>query len=220
MINTFSGLGADEICRALFGSVPPFFNQYDGAGKFIVVNGSGEHHDLTYHLVGSLPYKGLNYVHIDAHSDSDSCDEDISCSNFVRWLDKYQKIERIIFAGTEKPLFSPTMKMAELPEGKAVKDFLSPRMYLSVDLDVLKELENEWFYYENSERRFRTNGNWFCQGNKLSLESVCSIICEAGKGSKIVGADICGALQPLSEDMVNAYRVVYTALLSAMQQKD
>jgi len=172
----------------------------------LVVYGSGSFHHYTYGLCKGLADKrsqGYSYLHYDQHSDYGSRVDDrsfnneVGCGDFVKEIlidthaisafligptGIYPKIERAKVRNHENSF----RKLQNLFNGG-----MSPEVYISIDLDVLKEgMITDWGM------------------GTMSLNQILDSLTKVKERKKIIGADICGLSRNKTTDdtSIETYR--------------
>ena len=151
----------------------------------VTINGSGQYHHLTYGICNQIQFP-FGYLHIDAHEDAQSRQE-IWGGGFVEQIVNETRATAAIcwgipiaykfswsyFHSKERERGYTNLEAYEVDFLKVI-DFLPDRVYVSVDLDVLKDFCSDY-----------TCGIMSKEQLFLSLNLIA-------KRKKIIGGDICG----------------------------
>lgn len=120
-------------------------------------------------------------VVFDRHADCRQAPQGyVSCGSWLRDVAALPKVVRIVLVGAQERLAHP--KLVYAPCRPAVLSGLipTPRVYISVDKDVLREAVTDW------------------GSGRLTLPSLIGCLLWLKKRYRVVGVDVCGEYTPRS----------------------
>ncbi|MFB6190596.1 MAG: hypothetical protein ABEJ91_03420 [Candidatus Nanohaloarchaea archaeon] len=154
------------------------FQELELPENFLLLNGSGLYHHLTYGSVSTVD-KEVTYVHVDNHPDNrEETDGMLTHAGFMDSLSALDNVRNALVFGCETESYTCFQEAGRLAE--AVRD---RRVYLSVDLDVLSE------DYLASP---------YSQGD-LDLQELLELVKTVKSAAEVVAGDLVGMERPVGE---------------------
>jgi len=187
-------------------------------GNFIVVNGPNTNHQYTDNFVEGIE-QDFTYIHIDAHCDCDSGAE-WDCATFVPFLIHPPNVKGALFYGVDAPTWGSDdfQKKIIHPKSDSIEEMMSEiptkYVYISTDLDVIKELE----CVSNHAGYCEMGSHFFFSPTKTQVE-VLDFIRGVGEQKKILGGDICGYIPAFHQEIYPHYLAVYHQLSISMMKR-
>jgi arginase family enzyme len=164
--------------------VKKLFQGLDLPDNFLLLNGSGLYHHLTYGSVSAVE-GDVTYVHVDNHSDDrEEPDGTLTHAGFVDSISALENVENVLLYGSETDKYACFREKENL-----VERVENQRIYISVDLDIISETHL---------------GSPYSQGD-LEIQELLDLIDALKREAGVVAGDLVGMERPVREKDEKTY---------------